>query len=262
MVGEPRGTGGPPVVAFIGGGASATLTAVALLRTTTWLRLRYRLILFDEHGRHGPGAQYSCSDPGRRVEAPAKAMSALPDQPAHLVAWARRHSLPCDPDTRLPCGDYGEYLRETLAETATWAAPHVSLERRTARVCGVAGQGSAERRLRLRSTGAAGEEAQDAQAVVIATGPPRAGADPFLHGLVEQGLGRPGPRGAGLDTCPCGALVTSSGEVDHQLFAIGPVRRRRSAAAVPIELREQAERLGQLIADVVLRNRPTAPAAP
>lgn len=257
MAQEPSGAGGPPVIAFVGGGASATLTAVALLRVTTWLRLRYRLVLFDEHGRHGPGATYSGTEP-RPVEAPAKVMSALSDRPAHLVEWARRHSLPCDPDTYLTRHAYGDYLAETLAETAAWAAPHATLECRTARVAALA----ADRAAAGVAVGLAGAGTETSRAVVIATGTTPLDPDPFVRGLLAAGLARPNPDGTGLDTCPCGALISPSGDVNHHLFAVGAVRRERAGTTPLPTIRDQAERVGQLIADVVLRDRPTAASSP
>src|SRR5690606_22828273 len=79
--GGPAPAGRAPLIVFAGGGASATLAAVALLRATTWLRLEYRVLIADEHGRHGRGA--ALARPGR-LDAPARLMSALPDRPAHL----------------------------------------------------------------------------------------------------------------------------------------------------------------------------------
>ncbi|GAB3214012.1 FAD/NAD(P)-binding protein [Marinactinospora thermotolerans] len=134
MVREPRNPERRPVIAFVGGGASATLTAIALLRTTTWLRLGYRIVLLDEHGRHARGVAYSTRDDQHLLNSPAAAMSALPDQPGHLVAWARAAGHACAHDSFLPRRVYGDYLAQTLAETAAWAAPHAEVHLRTARV--------------------------------------------------------------------------------------------------------------------------------
>lgn len=123
-----------PVIAFAGGGASATLTAVALLRTTTWLRLPYQILLIDEHGRHARGAAYSTTDPAHLLNSPVKAMSALPDQPGHLARWLHQRDPTAGPDTFLPRRVYGDYLADTLIRTARWAHPHASVRTRTARV--------------------------------------------------------------------------------------------------------------------------------
>ncbi|GLU48897.1 FAD/NAD(P)-binding protein [Nocardiopsis ansamitocini] len=153
-----------PVIACVGGGASSALTAIALLRATTWLRLRYRLVLFDEHGRHARGVAYSTHDDGHLLNSPLKSMSALPDQPGHLAEWSHEHALGHGPDSFLPRRVYGDYLAQTLARTAAWAQPHASLELRTARVES-ARPGDDGVTLRLGS----GEELR-ASGVVVATG--------------------------------------------------------------------------------------------
>ncbi|GAA3721019.1 putative NAD(P)/FAD-binding protein YdhS [Spinactinospora alkalitolerans] len=185
MVRELMDADSEPVIAFVGGGASAALTAIALLRSTTWLRLRYRVVLLDEHGRHARGAAYSTTDDGHLLDSPAKGMSALPDRPGHLVEWARERGLACTPETFLPRRRYGDYLAATLAETAAWAEPHARLESRTARVTAV--ESRADRvRLHLADGGRL-----DAAAAVVATGdaradPPTGAAEAPRSGLVAD----------------------------------------------------------------------------
>ncbi|GAA3728855.1 FAD/NAD(P)-binding protein [Salinactinospora qingdaonensis] len=161
---EVPADGHRPIIACVGGGASATLTAIALLRATTWLRLPYRLVLFDEHGRHGRGTAYATTEEHHLLASPATTMSAIPEQPAHFVEWARSRNGDCRAATFLPRGDYGDYLWETLLATARWAEPHASLECRTARVV------SATCDDRGVTLGLAGGERVNAAAAIVATG--------------------------------------------------------------------------------------------
>ena len=68
------------------------------------------------------------------LNVPAGGMSALPDQPGHLVDWLRAHGHPdATPADFVPRADYGSYLQDTLAE-ALRGAPAVTLEHRCQRV--------------------------------------------------------------------------------------------------------------------------------
>lgn len=231
-----------PVIAFAGCGASATLAAVALLRATTWLRLSYRIVLFDEHGRHARGAGYPASEDSRLLDAPVKSMSALPDRPSHLMEWARWRGLACDPATRLPLAVYGDYLAETLAATASWAEPHATLRFRSGRVEGAVLDGDAAEVRLARGT------RLTVSAVVVATGDPIAHPPPRLGGTAAGGGAK------GLVTCSRGALITESGAASRRIYALGPARHGHRADGIP-QIRGQAEELAQRIADTVLRNR-------
>src|SRR5690606_36425035 len=232
----PAPAGRAPLIVFAGGGASATLAAVALLRATTWLRLEYRVLIADEHGRHGRGA--ALARPGR-LDAPARLMSALPDRPAHLLQWARRTGLPCTPGTFLPRRAYGDYLSETLSETAVWAAPHAAVTLRTARVLRAAPEGGAV------AVSLSGGAPLRAAATVLATGDPGSRPPPATRAPVSRGR---------LETCPRGAVLGPDGRAERRLFAVGPVRRDHSVSE-PARLGEQAELLAGLITDTVLRGR-------
>ena len=129
-------------IAVIGGGASGTLTAVHLLRYAASCRLRMRVTLIDGHGRHGLGQAYSTEHRAHLLNAMAGQMSALPDDPDHLVSWAARDSetdnaigraQAGDGDvtssTFLPRQDYGRYLRDTLADAEHEALPVARLTR-------------------------------------------------------------------------------------------------------------------------------------
>ncbi|MFC7327267.1 FAD/NAD(P)-binding protein [Marinactinospora rubrisoli] len=232
-----------PIIAFVGGGASATLTAIALLRATTWLRLSYRVVLVDEHGRHARGVAYSTEDVRHLLNSPAKGMSALPDQPGHLVEWAVRRGLRCGPETFLPRRVFGDYLAETLAETARWAEPHATVERRTARV--VRAETAAEGVvLHL-----AGGERLTAAAAVVATGnappDPLAGtgglpgvvADPW-HPVSGVARARPGKDvlavGSGLTMVDVALTLTAAapGVVVHAVSRHGLLAHRHRPPVV------------------------------
>lgn len=244
-MGHRASCAGPePIIAFAGGGASATLAAVALLRATTWLRLKYRIVLFDEHGRHARGAGYPAGENSQLLDTPVKSMSALPDRPCHLMEWARWRGVPCDPGTRLPRAVYGDYLAETLADTATWAQPHADVRYRTVQVAGASlDEDTAEVRLRR------GERVATS-AVVVATGDPVAHPPP----RITDTSGVAGDDTSGLATCSHGALVTQSGAASRRIFALGPARQGHRVDGIP-QIRVQAEELAQRITDTVLRNR-------
>jgi uncharacterized NAD(P)/FAD-binding protein YdhS len=104
-----------PVVAMVGGGASATLTAVHLLRDRAWAP---EIVLIDRHGRHGLGQAYATTDPGHLLNACAAKMSALPDDPEHLLRWAGAEGWPGSGGDYLPRAMYGRYLRGMLHESA------------------------------------------------------------------------------------------------------------------------------------------------
>lgn len=119
-------------IAIIGGGASGTLTAVQLLAHATAREIPVSITLIDGHGRHGLGQAYSTTHPGHLLNAMARQMSALPDDPDHLVRWAAASLAPgstVSGTTFLPRHAYGQYLRDTLTEAETAAGPDSRLSR-------------------------------------------------------------------------------------------------------------------------------------
>ncbi|WP_026124343.1 FAD/NAD(P)-binding protein [Nocardiopsis baichengensis] len=231
------GDGAVPLVAFAGGGPSAALAAIALLRATTWLRLEYRVVVFDDHGRRGRGSDLHSAE---RLDLPARLLSAFPDRPAHLLEWARLSGLACTPATFLPRRVYGDYLEDTLSATAAWAAPYAALEVRPLRVADARAEDGG---VAVQTGGAPGAVA--ARALVVATGDPHLRRPPLTTGYDPA---------EGLATCPRGALIGTGGRAERHLFAVGPVRRGAREDTVP-HTRDQAERLAWLICDTVLRSR-------
>ena len=202
-------------IAVIGGGASGTLTAVQLLRHAALRRLPLRITLIDRHGRHGLGQAYGTENPAHLLNAMAGQMSALSDDPDHLIKWAadaRRdagdraaESLGAVTSTTfLPRRDYGRYLRDTLADAEHQALPVARLRRVTSEVLAIRRDG-ASRPLSL----SLADGRIEADFAVLATGnaparlplevPPsdRIVADPWLPGALAAVAGPPGQGDAG-----------------------------------------------------------------
>jgi uncharacterized NAD(P)/FAD-binding protein YdhS len=156
--------GHAPVIAVVGGGASGTLAVVHLLRLARAESARIRILLIDEHGRHGRGRAYATTHPGHLLNSPAEGMSAVARDPGHLTRWAAGAGL--DHDGFLTRRDYGRYLSDLLADAERAAQPGSRVTRITTTVTAISSSGPG-RPLRLRL--AAGDPV-DADAVVLATG--------------------------------------------------------------------------------------------
>jgi uncharacterized NAD(P)/FAD-binding protein YdhS len=173
---QPDGQGA--VIAVVGGGASGSLTAIQLLRHAAALRLPLHVVLIDRHARHGLGQAYSTEHRAHLLNAMAGQMSALPDDPDHLVRWAAEDGEPDDTAHRarpgdadvgrtafLPRQDYGRYLRDTLADAEHAALPVARLARVSSDVLAVRPT-AAGRPVRLILS----DGQLDADVVVLATG--------------------------------------------------------------------------------------------
>ncbi|WGL52847.1 FAD/NAD(P)-binding protein [Nocardioides sp. BP30] len=101
-------------VVIIGGGASGTLTALNLLRTDA----RVHVTVFEPTGRLGSGVAYGTTDPRHLLNVRAGNMSAFPQEPGDLLAWAEQTGRELSATDFLPRKEYGEYLRDRLAEAA------------------------------------------------------------------------------------------------------------------------------------------------
>jgi uncharacterized NAD(P)/FAD-binding protein YdhS len=100
MVSQPHGRW--LHVAIIGGGASGTLTAAQLLRGPAAPDFGVRVTMIDQHGRHGLGAAYSTDREDHLLNAMAGQMSAVPDDPEHLIRWANGAGAASSRRERLP----------------------------------------------------------------------------------------------------------------------------------------------------------------
>jgi uncharacterized NAD(P)/FAD-binding protein YdhS len=105
-----------PLVAVIGGGASGALTAVHLLRRAEAYGIPLRVALIDRYGRHGLGQAYATEDPRHLLNTCAAKMSALADDPGHLLRWARGTGLEVADSDFIPRLVYGRYLRELIGD--------------------------------------------------------------------------------------------------------------------------------------------------
>ncbi len=150
-------SGGPRHVLIIGGGFSGTLLAINLLRhdgpSVT--------LVERSQGQTGRGVAYAAADPSHLLNVRAGNMSALPDDPGHLVRWLETHGGG-DGKTFLPRIRYGDYLRAMLAEAS---------ERGGERLTVVEGEVVATRRDGGRWTAELGDGRKiDADVIVLAVG--------------------------------------------------------------------------------------------
>lgn len=115
------GRQGRPVVAVLGGGASGTLAATALLE-----RSAADVVVVEPRPRLGRGVAYSTPDPQHRLNVPAGSMSAYPNDPDHLLRWLSDRGGDEGTPLSFPRRSaYGVYLAETLRDAS---------ERRTGRL--------------------------------------------------------------------------------------------------------------------------------
>ena len=121
-------------IAIVGGGASGTLCAIALLRHPS-TRPR-RVIVVEPAARLGAGVAYGTDSVAHLLNVRANGMSAHADEPGHFVDWARQRGIAASGPEFLPRALYGVYLRDTLAEARATAPPHVTVEHLQARVTG------------------------------------------------------------------------------------------------------------------------------
>src|SRR4051812_25132249 len=102
-------------VAIVGGGPAGALTAIALARTAPLLQVA----VVEPAAHLGTGRAFATADERHLLNVAAGAMSALPDEPDHLVAWAHTAGEGgATPRTFLPRGLYGRYLADTVSATA------------------------------------------------------------------------------------------------------------------------------------------------
>ena len=85
------------------------------------------MTIVERQGAVGEGVAYSTREQAHLLNVPAGRMSAWPDRPNDFVEWvSRRHGVAAPTDF-LPRQWYGEYVRETLLETAEEAGESAQL---------------------------------------------------------------------------------------------------------------------------------------
>jgi uncharacterized NAD(P)/FAD-binding protein YdhS len=153
----------PTAVAVIGAGASGTLTAAQLARSAARADAAVDIILIDP-APAGQGLAYSTTDPRHRLNVPAKAMSAWPDDPGHFLRWLRRHvAVDFPADGFAPRLHYAQYLASVL-DAAAAESPQVRIAQIMARATDLRSIG---RRLRVSLDDGT---SRPADAVVLAVG--------------------------------------------------------------------------------------------
>ncbi len=210
-------------VAVVGGGCAGVLATRELLRGSD------DQVVLIEPGTPGGGLAYGSARPWHLLNSRAGAMSADPDDLGHFTRWAG-----CTPDEFRPRQEYGRYLTEVFAATAT-----DRLTVRRARATGLTDSG-----VTLADGGIV--RADD---VVIATGNPAAAqpaarpdhpdylADPWLPGALET-IGSDVPVlliGAGLTAVDVALTLTADGDRNAPITLVSrrgqlPLTHTESAA--------------------------------
>jgi len=114
-----------PTIVVIGGGFSGTAVAAQLLRRGR----PAHVVLVNRFGPIGRGVAYGTALEAHRLNVPAGAMSALPDDPDHFVRWARTRHDAIRPESFVSRRLYGEYLESLLREAEQHAVRGARLER-------------------------------------------------------------------------------------------------------------------------------------
>ena len=104
----------PATLAIVGGGASGVLAAVHLARLSP---RPWRILLFDPACELGAGPAYSTDNPRHVLNAPARTMSAVNDDPEHFVRWLPSIDSSFGPGDFVPRRLYRLYLQDTLDHT-------------------------------------------------------------------------------------------------------------------------------------------------
>lgn len=107
-----------PTVVIVGGGFSGSMSAAQMLHQAVGKGLQPRIVVVERRGAVGEGLAYGTRETTHLLNVPAGRMSAWPDRPDDFLQWATSRHPNVRPDGFLPRQWYGEYVRETLLETA------------------------------------------------------------------------------------------------------------------------------------------------
>lgn len=130
----------PPLrVVVVGGGFAGSLCALHLLSAARPVEVT----CLDRVGGFARGLAYGTACLAHLLNVPAGRMSALPEQPGDLCAWAATQGLPAGEGAFLPRARYGDYLAQRLAEAQAAAPPSARLRRLAAEAVHVQAAGAA-----------------------------------------------------------------------------------------------------------------------
>jgi uncharacterized NAD(P)/FAD-binding protein YdhS len=99
----------PMRVLVVGGGAAGVITAVTLLRHAD---APAQVMVVERAGALGPGLAYGTAEPHHLLNNYAGRMSALEDDPEHLVRWGQERGLRITAGSFIARRTYGRYLTE------------------------------------------------------------------------------------------------------------------------------------------------------
>jgi uncharacterized NAD(P)/FAD-binding protein YdhS len=122
-------------IAIIGAGFSGTALAARLLQSPPLVPTR--LILFERSRQSGTGLAYAAHPFPFLLNVPAGRMSALSEDPDHLIDYARQRLPGVHAESYLTRAFYGEYLQHHLAQSEAAAPHHIQLERVRCEVTGL-----------------------------------------------------------------------------------------------------------------------------
>jgi uncharacterized NAD(P)/FAD-binding protein YdhS len=101
-----------PSVAIIGGGCSGTLVALQLLKQSGTIPLD--IIIVERSGSIGTGLAYSVPSDVCKLNVPANAMGAFPDEPQGFFSWLQQRELHSTGEAFVSRRLFGEYLKDLL----------------------------------------------------------------------------------------------------------------------------------------------------
>lgn len=110
-------------VAIIGAGFSGTLTAVHLLQSPS-AEPKIDMYLIDTRGSFGPGLAYCPPSERFKLNVPAKAMGAFPNDPEGFYRWMRERNIAVSPGDFTPRLLYGRYLSYLLNQASSCSNTH------------------------------------------------------------------------------------------------------------------------------------------
>ena len=180
-----------PRIVVVGAGAAGSLTALHLARTARRRGTPLEVVLLDPAAYRARGTAFGTTDERHLLNVPAGAMSALPEEPGHFVAWRARHhpELLPEPGVFAPRAEWARYLDETLGCAYAGDVP-LGLRHLRVRAAGVRRDGSGV------LVTADDAQVHRADAVVLATGERAPGCGVGSGGPARLSLLRPRPLGA------------------------------------------------------------------